>query len=126
VIRCRWFRGTALDDQPWLETLEWVGNPPGPQATLRKGDERTVFTVAPDQIVTIDDKKQIEVLARFIELNDTTAKRLKTTTALLPLRDRAGLQALISELEGGPGWSVLTTVQYEDMIKALAGQSAST
>ena len=93
--------------------------------TLEKTGERVTFPVGSDFIARREIKPvapQIEIESRFIEIGETSARRLKSPTGGGKAHDYTGLDLLSARLGGEAGVHVLTHPQYQDLLLAIAGQ----
>ena len=94
---------------------------------IQKGDVSVIFAVSGDSVSWRDglelSRPQVEIEARFIEINETTARRLKSSGTGAKARDNAGIEFLSARLGGEPGVHVLTDSQHRIVLQSLATQT---
>ncbi len=113
--------GVKLADFAWVDTTMATA-----VVTLEKAGERATFPVGNDFIARCEihrpDALQIEIDSRFIEIGETSARRLKSPAGGGKARDHTGIDLLSARLGGEASVHVLTRTQYEDLLVSLAGQ----
>ena len=114
----KFLQGKASGSEPWLAKLEAVvvAGESRWKATMRRGDERAELLSASRAAPLV------EILATFIETNETTIRRLRLKAAK---NEGAGLRVLDDTLRGRETNPVLTPAEGAELTSALTNATGA-